>query len=66
MQAFKIHNENFHVAPGTESIRVLQNPKFRHKTLSCMAPSDKDAKGLEEVNKVRSRLYASDHRDTMH
>lgn len=66
VQAFKIHNENFNVSPGTESIRVLQNPKFRHKTLSCLTPGEGGTKNSEEVNKVRARLYASDHRDTMH
>ena len=63
VQAQKINNENFNIAPGVETIRVLQNPKLRYKALSCVASLNGEARLTEELNKVRARCYASDHRD---
>ena len=43
------------------------NPRIRHKTLTCIAPTgmERDQKVMDEVNKVRAPMYASDHRDSL-
>ena len=66
MDCQSIHNEIFNIAPNTEAVRALVNPKNRHKTLACLVSQNgNDQKVLEETNKVRAPKYASDHRDTL-
>ena len=33
-----IHNEIFNIPPDSKSMRVLMNPRMRHKTLTCLCP----------------------------
>lgn len=60
-----IHNEIFNIAPETEQIRCLMNPRKHHKTVTCLVPKcqDGDRKVFEELNKIRAPMYVSDHRD---
>lgn len=59
-----IKNELFNLHKDTDKIRVLQNPRTRHKTLSCLLTGI-DSKGNDGVNKIRAPKAASDHRDTL-
>ena len=61
-----IHNELFHIDPETEKLGLVQNPKLRHKRLTCLIPrpTEKEPRRMEEVGTIRAKLYASDHRDT--
>ena len=65
-----IHNESCQVVQNVEQVRILMNPRGRHKTLACLIPQtaqpDKsDAKPNEEMYKVRAPNYNSDHRDSL-